>query len=114
MPVHMEEDSKGLLTVSKISRTKAGDEAIQLVADGVASHMSIGYDTIKGEDETVEEKTEDGQARGKITAVASRRMPTPLFACGKKREGPVLLSSHPRCKPATAIMEAKSADLPIE
>jgi HK97 family phage prohead protease len=42
-PIHMEQDSKGLLTVSRISATPLGDETLTLVADGVVDRMSIGY-----------------------------------------------------------------------
>lgn len=47
LPIHMEEDSKGLYTVSRISKTARGDEAIELVKDKVVDKMSIGYDVIK-------------------------------------------------------------------
>jgi len=47
IPIHMEEDSKGLYTVSKISKTARGDEALELVRDKVVDKMSIGYDVIK-------------------------------------------------------------------
>jgi HK97 family phage prohead protease len=43
MPIHMEQDSKGLLTVSKISATPLGDETLTLIGDGVVDRMSIGY-----------------------------------------------------------------------
>lgn len=43
MPVHAEEDAKGLLTVSRISKTALGDETLALIADGVVDRMSIGY-----------------------------------------------------------------------
>jgi len=47
LPIHIEEDSKGLYTVSKISKTARGDEALELVNDKVVDKMSIGYDVIK-------------------------------------------------------------------
>lgn len=43
LPLHMEQDSKGLFTRSKISRTTCGDETLILVEDGVIDRMSIGY-----------------------------------------------------------------------
>jgi HK97 family phage prohead protease len=49
LPIHMEEDSKGLYTVSKLSNTRAADEALSLVQDKVVDKMSIGYDVIKDE-----------------------------------------------------------------
>jgi HK97 family phage prohead protease len=49
LPIHMEEDSKGLYTVSKLSNTRAADEALALVQDKVVDKMSIGYDVIKDE-----------------------------------------------------------------
>jgi HK97 family phage prohead protease len=42
-PIHAEQDSTGLLTVSRISETPLGDETLVLVADGVVDAMSIGY-----------------------------------------------------------------------
>jgi uncharacterized protein len=49
LPIHMEEDSKGLYTVSKISKTDWGDRALTLAADKVVDKTSIGYDVIKDE-----------------------------------------------------------------
>lgn len=49
LPIHMEEDSKGLYTVSKIAKTPQGDEALILADEGVVDKMSIGYDIIKSE-----------------------------------------------------------------
>lgn len=49
LPIHMEEDEKGLYTVSKIANTPQGDEALALAAEGVIDKMSIGYDIIKSE-----------------------------------------------------------------
>lgn len=43
VPVHMEEDSTGLFTVTKVSKTRLGDEALELVKDGVVDSMSIGF-----------------------------------------------------------------------
>jgi HK97 family phage prohead protease len=43
MPIHMEQDSKGLLTVSRISQTPLGDETLTLIEDRVVDRMSIGY-----------------------------------------------------------------------
>jgi HK97 family phage prohead protease len=38
-----EQDTKGLLTVSQIAKTGAGDETLALVEDGALTGMSIGY-----------------------------------------------------------------------
>ena len=43
LPIHMEQDSKGLLTVSRISQTALGNDTLILVEDGVIDRMSIGY-----------------------------------------------------------------------
>lgn len=42
-PVHAEQDTKGLLTVSQISDTPLGNETLILVQDGVIDEMSIGF-----------------------------------------------------------------------
>lgn len=47
LPSHMEEDSKGLYVVGKISKTQLGDDALTLMKDGVVDSMSIGYDVVK-------------------------------------------------------------------
>jgi HK97 family phage prohead protease len=44
-PVHAEQDTKGLLTVSQISDTPLGNETLTLVQDGVIDEMSIGFFT---------------------------------------------------------------------
>lgn len=51
LPTHMEEDSTGLYTVSKIADTALGREAMQLAREGIIDKMSIGYDAIKSKDD---------------------------------------------------------------
>jgi HK97 family phage prohead protease len=48
-PVKISEDSKGLYFEAKISNTTMGNNALELVKDGVLNEMSIGYDPIKDE-----------------------------------------------------------------
>ena len=43
LPVEMREDSKGLWVKSKISKTAKGDEAIELMRDGVIDRLSVGF-----------------------------------------------------------------------
>jgi HK97 family phage prohead protease len=43
MPVDMREDGKGLWVKSRISKTAKGDEAIELMRDGVIDRMSVGF-----------------------------------------------------------------------
>jgi uncharacterized protein len=43
MPTIMQEDSKGLYVEGKISKTRLGDEALELMRDGVVDKMSIGF-----------------------------------------------------------------------
>jgi len=43
IPVEMREDSNGLWVKGKISKTARGDEAIELMKDGVVSAMSVGF-----------------------------------------------------------------------
>lgn len=57
LPIHMEEDSKGLYVVGRISKTRLGDEALELMKDGVIDQMSIGYDVVK------DDISDDGQTR---------------------------------------------------
>ena len=42
-PISMLEDSKGLFVQARISKTRLGDEALELMKDGVVDQMSIGY-----------------------------------------------------------------------
>jgi HK97 family phage prohead protease len=43
MPTEMREDSYGLYVEGKISKTRLGDEALELMRDGVVDRMSIGF-----------------------------------------------------------------------
>jgi len=43
MPTEMFEDSTGLYVKGKISRTQLGDDALELMRDGVVNTMSIGF-----------------------------------------------------------------------
>ena len=43
MPSEMFEDDKGLYVKGKVSRTQLGDEALELMRDGVVDRMSIGF-----------------------------------------------------------------------
>lgn len=56
-PNHLEEDSKGLLTETKVSMTTLGKDVWILLKDKVVTELSIGYDTIK---KVIEE---DGEER---------------------------------------------------
>lgn len=43
LPVEMREDSRGLWVKSRISRTAKGDEALELMRDGVINRLSVGF-----------------------------------------------------------------------
>lgn len=43
MPVDMSEDEIGLKVSAKVSKTRLGDEALELMRDGVVDRMSIGF-----------------------------------------------------------------------
>lgn len=49
LPQQIQEDSKGLYTVSKIAKTPQGDEALVLAEEGVVDKFSIGYDIVKSD-----------------------------------------------------------------
>jgi HK97 family phage prohead protease len=51
MPTMMVEDSKGLYVEGKISKTRLGDEALELMRDGVVDKMSIGFSIPGGKSE---------------------------------------------------------------
>ena len=46
-PLRIEEDSKGLYTVTKFAKTSKADEILQLVKENVIDELSIGYTTVK-------------------------------------------------------------------
>jgi HK97 family phage prohead protease len=43
MPLEMREDGFGLYVKGKVSKTRLGDEALELMRDGVVDRMSIGF-----------------------------------------------------------------------
>lgn len=51
IPLEMREDGNGLWTKSRISKTQAGDETLELARDGALSAMSIGYSIPSGKSE---------------------------------------------------------------
>jgi len=54
MPIEMYADQKGVYVKAKVSKTRLGDEAIELMLDKVVDRMSIGYDTVKRQYEETE------------------------------------------------------------
>jgi HK97 family phage prohead protease len=50
-PLQMTPDSKGLFVEGKISKTRLGDEAVELMNDGVIDQMSIGFSIPAGKSE---------------------------------------------------------------
>lgn len=46
-PIKMIEDSRGLLTESRIAKTSLGKDALILMQEGIITELSIGYDSIK-------------------------------------------------------------------
>lgn len=48
VPVEMKEDEKGLFVKCKVSKTQLGDDALQLVKDGVIDRFSIGFSVPAG------------------------------------------------------------------
>lgn len=57
MPTEMREDSYGLYVKGKISKTRLGDEALELMRDGVVDRMSIGFTIPQGKSDYDEEGT---------------------------------------------------------
>lgn len=47
VPAEIQEDSKGLYTLTKISKTTLGKDLMILVEDGVVNELSIGFNTVK-------------------------------------------------------------------
>ena len=48
MPLEMREDEKGLFVKARVSKTVLGDEALELMRDGVVDTMSIGFSIPSG------------------------------------------------------------------
>jgi uncharacterized protein len=55
MPLDMREDSYGLYVKGKCSKTRLGDEALELMRDGVIDRMSIGFMIPQGKSDYDEE-----------------------------------------------------------
>ena len=55
MPLEMKEDNYGLYVKGKVSKTRLGDEALELMKDGVVSSMSIGFNIPYGKSEIDED-----------------------------------------------------------
>ena len=51
MPTLLREDDKGLYVEGRISKTRLGDEALELMRDGVVDQMSIGFSIPAGKSE---------------------------------------------------------------
>ena len=51
IPLEMREDAKGLYVKARISKTRQGDEALQLAMDGVVDRFSIGFSIPNGKSE---------------------------------------------------------------
>lgn len=51
MPIEMREDTYGLWVKAKVSNTRLGDEALELMNDGVVDKMSIGFTIPMGKSE---------------------------------------------------------------
>lgn len=51
VPSLMREDDKGLYVEGRISKTRLGDEALELMRDGVIDQMSIGFSIPSGKSE---------------------------------------------------------------
>jgi HK97 family phage prohead protease len=56
-PKEMREDDKGLYVEAMISKTRLGDEALELMRDGVIDQMSIGYSIPAGKSDMDESGT---------------------------------------------------------
>lgn len=54
-PTLMREDERGLYVEGKISKTRLGDEALELMRDGVVDQMSIGFSIPGGKSEWSEQ-----------------------------------------------------------
>lgn len=77
-PEHMEEDSTGLFTRSRISKTTLGDDALTLMQDGVVDQMSIGFSIPQGKAEF----DSDGWTR-RISEVKLYEYSPVTFACNE-------------------------------
>jgi HK97 family phage prohead protease len=55
MPTEMREDAVGLYVKGRVSKTALGDEALELMRDGVVDRMSIGFSIPQGKSDYDEE-----------------------------------------------------------
>ncbi len=49
MPIEIREDENGLYVKGRISKTALGDDALELMRDGVVNRMSIGFSIVKAD-----------------------------------------------------------------
>lgn len=49
MPIEIREDERGLYVKGRISKTALGDDALELMRDGVVNRMSIGFTIVKAD-----------------------------------------------------------------
>ena len=51
MPIEMREDDRGLYVKARVSKTRTGDETLELMRDGVLDRMSVGFRVPTGKSE---------------------------------------------------------------
>lgn len=100
LPTVMREDMKGLYVEAKISETRAGDEALTLMADGAVDGISIGYEVM--EYSIFEDEALRAQLRGWARWGDLRK----LIKLKLREFSPV---TFPACEGARVIVAAKDA-----
>lgn len=68
--VELTEDRTGLVGAFRVSKTTAGDEAIELVRDGALDSFSIGFEPVKGGDDWNRTRTEVVRRKAKLREVS--------------------------------------------
>ncbi len=100
LPTVMREDTRGLYVEAKVSETRAGDEALQLMADGAVDGISIGYEVL--EHSVFEDEALRAQLRGWARWSDLRK----LIKLKLREFSPV---TFPACEGARVIVAAKDA-----
>jgi HK97 family phage prohead protease len=104
-PLEMKEDSRGLFVRALISRTRRGEDALELLADDAISGLSIGYDPVKG---GTDYSKQDGQTTRNLRELKLYEFSLTTFPANEQAQVTALKEDAPgpaEAKPAPDVGE---------
>lgn len=72
---HLDEEARGLVGTVKVSKTTAGDEALELVRDGALDSFSVGFFPVTGGDVWTRNRTHVDRIEVKLAEVSLTGFP---------------------------------------